>query len=287
MRNSPFNQIRERMLLREQIFYLLKSIGVNQKVLFTLNTHVTDLCSLLKYGDPHFFRAVAIETQSECNRSCAYCPVSRYPHPKGTMSDELFKKIVADLKSLRFSGCIDYCFYSEPLLDLRLPGFMEYAKHELPNTMHRLATNGDYLSPELLERLIRAGMTYAHATNHSNSAKRQEFLEALAAKYPGRLMVRMGKDLEPELSSRGGLLADLKEAIIPMKRCTAQYPVITFNGDVLLCCVDYRRRYVFGNLSHESLLAVWRKKEFADLRREIRSKQYRIEMCRRCRQVAE
>jgi radical SAM protein with 4Fe4S-binding SPASM domain len=44
---------------------------------------------------------------------------------------------------------------------------------------------------------------------------------------------------------------------------------ILFNGDVLICCQDWRRQVVIGNIKNESLLSVWDSDTYNTLRKKI------------------
>ena len=91
---------------------------------------------VVKYGNPDMFNDIIIETTTQCNRRCGYCPNSVYDrslkHNSHLMSEHLFMKIINDLKEMRFAGRISPHFYGEPLLDKRLYRLMKYAHDTLP-----------------------------------------------------------------------------------------------------------------------------------------------------------
>src|SRR5438477_594766 len=88
-----------------------------------------------RYGikSAFMFHAVELEVNSMCNRKCGYCPNVSAKRPLGYMDDEIFKKLIGELGTMDFDGRISYHFYGEPLLDKRLPGFIEYTKQHVPN----------------------------------------------------------------------------------------------------------------------------------------------------------
>ena len=59
-----------------------------------------------RYGvDSAFmFKAVELEINSLCNRTCSYCPNATSKRPKGNMSRDLFEKIIGELASMDFDG---------------------------------------------------------------------------------------------------------------------------------------------------------------------------------------
>ena len=75
-----------------------------------------------------FVFLVNLELSTYCNRKCDYCPVSLYPREQEYMSEELFKKIIGELKDISYSGGIVLNFYNEPLLDNNLLEKTSYEK---------------------------------------------------------------------------------------------------------------------------------------------------------------
>lgn len=58
---------------------------------------------------------------------------------------------------------------------------------------------------------------------------------------------------------------------------------ILFNGDVILCCHDWRRANIVGNVAAQSLKAVWNSDKFNEIRKDISRKRYAgIDACRQC-----
>lgn len=65
------------------------------------------------------FNRISIETLSFCNRSCSFCPLHWSQDERGRkrMSDELFAKIVEELRSVEFAGVAQMFLLSEPTID--------------------------------------------------------------------------------------------------------------------------------------------------------------------------
>lgn len=68
---------------------------------------------------------------------------------------------------------------------------------------------------------------------------------------------------------------------IPLK-----YIYIMFNGDVVLCCMDYNREVVLGNITRQSIYEIWNSKLYNEIRDKIyfkKSKGNQDEfLCNRC-----
>jgi radical SAM protein with 4Fe4S-binding SPASM domain len=58
---------------------------------------------------------------------------------------------------------------------------------------------------------------------------------------------------------------------------------VLFNGDVILCCQDWRRQVVLGNVKTSSLSEIWNGEAFEEIRRKIVEKRYaEIQSCEKC-----
>jgi MoaA/NifB/PqqE/SkfB family radical SAM enzyme len=76
--------------------------------------------------------------------------------------------------------------------------------------------------------------------------------------------------------------ADLK----PYRACRrpCHTLVITWEGKAVLCCVDYRREVVLGDLVKQSLAEIWNGPRAVQLRREFLAGDFtNLALCRRCR----
>jgi len=74
--------------------------------------------------------------------------------------------------------------------------------------------------------------------------------------------------------------------LIPYDSCKRPFntAVITFDGKVVLCCVDYKRKMIMGDLHEESLYEIWNGERFREVRRLFLDRRKdRIPACRDCR----
>ena len=105
---------------------------------------------------------VRIETINSCNSTCSFCPMNIYsPETKDRkvvkMDESLFKKIIAELISVKYEGMIKFYTENEPLLDKRIVEFVQYANDNLPNLKGiQIDTNGLLLTESLGIPIIEA-----------------------------------------------------------------------------------------------------------------------------------
>ncbi len=237
---------------------------------------------LLEHLHDPLFKEVEIETISACNRECGYCPVALHPRPVKKMEEALFNKIVADLKGIGYRGAFFFCFYSEPLLDKRLPGFLRHVRRELPRATIEIYTNGDLLTFEGFAALVDGGADFIKISQHDPAPSEgfAAMLAAVRASRYARNLVIFERSEEFDLSNRGGLV-DVK---IPRTATFCSYKRLTIDveGNVVLCCTDYFSKHRFGNAATENIMDIWNRKDYLDVRRHYWAGLWPYEICRIC-----
>lgn len=245
----------------------------------------------LYYGIWDFFDSIAIETTTYCNLRCEFCPNSKYDRGllknRKLMDTNLFKKIINDLAKIKYRGWVLMHFYGEPLSDERLPDLVEYIKKKLPKAKIQINTNGFLLNIPLYKKLIERGVDRFFITQYGKTMPPaiKEIFEYLKdkSKREKKIVYRtLGKDLG--LSNRGG---EIKvENVVDYERPICIYPNtsihVDFQGNIVLCCNDYHSSVKLGNLKNESLLEIWNKPNYKNLRRDLRRKIFHLPICRKC-----
>ena len=221
-----------------------------------------------------WFTVVEIEVNSHCNRKCCYCPNSSITNPSVPryMSDQVFRKIIGELKRIGFSGRLSYHFYNEPLLRSDLENLVRYVSEKLPNAYQLLFTNGDFLSDSRYLQLKKAGISHFFVTRHDfqNIKERKDQI------------VVTPKDLI--LTNRGGNLYKLKEPLKYPCYAPSEILIITVTGDVLFCFEDARRTNVMGNIVQKPLKDIWFSSEFNRLRKVLNKgdRLNSLSICKNC-----
>lgn len=101
-------------------------------------------------------KIVSLETNSVCNQGCYFCPVSIDPREATTMPDEMFERIVEELKAHR--ATLEGVFlqsYNEPTADRRFVEHVRILKDAgLPVAV---LSNGSGLMPAKVDALVAMG----------------------------------------------------------------------------------------------------------------------------------
>ena len=249
-----------KMFLDKYFLTKLESINPDlyRRVIYDGYKKFSQLTSYIKHRDRYFFHNVSIEISTYCNRKCHYCPNKDYETPKEFMSWDIFKKIISDLKDINYSGVIYLSLFNEPLFDDRLVEFTKYIHKELPDVIQLLISNGDLLNVEKAKELVDAGMDKFLITVHdANPERNLERLKPVKEFLKEKMRLQTSNELY--LENRGGTVK------IKDEKRKAQYKTcqgirgltISKDGNIILCCQDYFKKYIMGNVMEKSILEIW------------------------------
>lgn len=132
------------------------------------------------------FSHIEIGIHKYCNSKCPFCPHGQEESaamPKGTMPEDLYRKVLNDLREMRFSGRISFHLMNEPLLCKNLQRFVKLAREYCAQAVILIITNGSLLTGRSLQELFINGADRV-AINHYSKAKSRRvfpFLNILLA----------------------------------------------------------------------------------------------------------
>ena len=100
-------------------------------------------------------RQVAIETVGRCNASCSFCPNSTLERRHSAMSDDLFLKVVSDLREIPpdHSFVIFPNLVNDPLMDRKIFERCRNINEALPQAGLGFFTNLSFLPPGFFEEV--------------------------------------------------------------------------------------------------------------------------------------
>lgn len=107
--------------------------------------------------------SVQVQTISACNAECVFCPYT-YIHktvPQGKMLWETYKKVVDEVVTFSELKLFTPVVQAEPLLDRDIGKCIAYFKEKINGKVPvHLSTNGYLLTDEIIETLVKAGVSY-------------------------------------------------------------------------------------------------------------------------------
>jgi radical SAM protein with 4Fe4S-binding SPASM domain len=252
------------------------------------------------------FERLQIESQSNCNRSCWFCP--RTYDRSGRYLDEAGKSIVEQMptwkvleildqaKALGFRERVGFHHFSEPLLDKRNIMLAQEARKR--NMKPYLNTNGDVLKRDeaLCEEVKRVYMLivvglYDYKTNEElEEAKRywQARLAGANLKFSSigvsgvksAHSIGVPKALVPTDARMA--IPDLTYVNGPCHRPLIRL-IIQYNGDMCNCHEDTGGAFKLGNVYQNSVEELWFSERHVQVVEElIAGQRQNYALCRNC-----
>ena len=241
-----------------------------------------------RYDEEGIFKKVFIETVSYCNNDCIFCPVSSKAvarEPGNFMSEDLYTKILKELKDISFKGSVAFHCNNEPLLDKRLVSWIRRARSLLKTNYFYLYTNGILMDIKLANQLFDAGLNRIIIDNYNDE---HELIPSVRDIIRGSSLIRGEVIVDYRFKNdyfgnRAGESPNaeflLKKALKLICVRPLMEIVVGYDGTVPLCCADGLWRVKMGNTAEYSLKDIW----FSDAFRSIRSSLLKGD--RRCTEI--
>jgi Radical SAM superfamily/Iron-sulfur cluster-binding domain len=217
-------------------------------------------------------RWIEIETSSQCNRRCTYCPNAEFDRLSGNdfLDFALYSRVLHDLASIAYDGELMLVGTNEIFMHERNFDYIAAARGALPGCQIKLFSNGDYLTREHIERLVELGVVDLAVTLHLAAGKPFDEAEVRArvAQFAKRVGVKLSLESEVPgrhiyFSARLGplhLSAGLQNFAVTghgwagavhdsggfRRTAPCTYPirqlVLNHDGDIFMCCVAAKER---------------------------------------------
>lgn len=256
------------------------------------NVHESDIAYLREYYATHghfpVFQQVLVETRTDCNNNCPFCPHAFNKKPLGIMTWECYITIIDQLVSIGYNGRVALMLSNEPLLEDRLEDMIKYAKSKSQRLFIDITTNGRLLTVELLDKLFSIGLDNININDYrgdrdKNPEKWSSNIELVHDAYGNNPKVYFKKrSFDEKLPNYAGNIPqefekeDFGFCNYPFRKLT-----IAYNGDILLCCDDFMYDTCFGNVMKDSLIDSWNAKLYNDYRLALLNNR-RIGLCSAC-----
>jgi hypothetical protein len=236
------------------------------------------------------FHDIGIETISQCNGVCEFCPVNKHVDPRKPvkMSQQMFHNIVQQLHDLDYNGQICMNVNNEPLLDDRIYDFLIHVRREVPRAHLVMFTNGTLLTIEKFEKIIKE-LDELFIDNYNINRKynktTKEILEYLQnhPKYSDRVHINI---IRPNAirTTRAGTAPNRTQLFSLKSACIYPFWQITIQstGRVGLCCNDATCRHLLGDVNQKSLVDIWYDEPYQQARVAMRKGRNNILICKQC-----
>jgi len=233
-------------------------------------------------------KCLQIETTNLCNAKCIFCVHNKLKE-FGTMSDELFKKIITDAKEIDTLDRIVPMLTGEPLMDEKIIERLELINEILPKTEINLYTNCSLLDEKKIKQLSEIKNLIMFFSLNGATKERRKELMGLDDFDHAVKMIRLYETYKkpffvmfvmfPAITGGEINLFDItwKEHkwFIPFANFAGEKyeglgktncfraisdMTVLWNGKVNLCCMDAFGK-IFGDLNKQTVKEVWFSKE--------------------------
>lgn len=242
----------------------------------------------------HFplFSQVLLETRTDCNLSCRFCPQYHHKRRNQVMDWSVYTKIIDELHSIGFGGRIAFFMTNEPLLEERLINMIQYARQKSQRFFLDITTNGVLLNVAIVDTLFGAGLDNININDyrgdrvkHPNKLSKNliEIYNTFKHNPKISFYYRSNKEI---LSNYAGIINQEDDKIYGFCNFPFRKLSISSDGNVILCCNDYLYTTNFGSVTERSLSEIWQDKALNQYRLSLLSNK-RINLCDGCNQVTQ
>jgi len=221
----------------------------------------------------HKVKRISFELSNCCNMAHIHkkCPVSLHEGNPQFLPLKVINKVFDYLQSDGWHGTIAFHTYNEPTIDPRL--FLLIQKAKNINCQVFISSNGRFFNQTLLDELAEIEVNEVLITCYDTiEFDRLNKLSNSTMPYIVGL-----RQLDDRMTFYEKQVNDNK------KPCNILNDIIIgYNGDVCLCCLDYRKQYSFGNLFNSDLLSILKSDKFSYIYENLMNGNRINDLCKRC-----
>lgn len=212
------------------------------------------------------------------------------------MKDEIFQKIVDNLKKIKFKGRICPYVNNELLLDKKIFNRIETLRVIDDDISITIESNGKLLTIEKLYKFFDSGADQVFINDYANcyidylflTKRMRDLLSKIDTRRIKRdvnftISHRLKKQL---LSARSDKVKSRKALTIANKEKYCDFPFNQLNinpiGDIFICCRDSYYDGLMGNINENSLEEIWFNSKYQEVRNAFLENRRILPICDRC-----
>lgn len=245
---------------------------------YNLEKKIDSACELFKKDNYLFDKLcrVSIMISNICNYASIHklCPASN-EHIKETLPLVNIKMVINELIESGFCGTLAFHIYNEPLIDPRLFYLIDYV-HKFDVNMNILVyTNGFYFNQNICDELVEMGVSVIKTTAYSI----EEFKRLVGIKVSIPYSVLYGS-----LDTRLDIYDESTSCISPKSICRGMISELCIysNGDIGLCCLDYKHNHGLGNIYSMSLKDILCREDNKNALMDLLYGKRKYDICKHC-----
>lgn len=263
-----------------------------------------------------------VELVEGCNRICHFCGINSIRSAPGNyryMTEATLGQVAAQIADYTPDTKVSFAMHGEPLQHPRADAMLALARGLLPRAQFTLVTNGRVMMGRMqarLERVFAVGvdmvmldtyyperddlhrevatlqdMTVVHFYDEPEKMQRLSPYQNHHRKLQRLLIVvddlaaRAGESVQRKIHNHAGGNPTAPTVAAPLaKTCTKPFRELTieWDGTVNLCCEDWLRRYVLGNVHQQTIPQMWGGPEIEAARAMLQNKRRDFAGCAVC-----
>lgn len=220
-------------------------------------------------------RRVSFELSNLCQYASMHkqCPL-HLTESAIILPQAIVLNVLDTISSWGYTGIIGFHTYNEPGIDPRLFTFISYARIKCPKSHIVIMTNGFYLDNNLVNEYMAVGVNEMFISAYSEKEYKR------FSNIQSQLKININKpvlDKRLDIYDRPEIQADNKICLAPYNEL-----MITREGYVGLCCLDWRRDQCFGDLRDQSLEEILVSDKMINAYENLSCGNRVFDICKRC-----
>lgn len=269
------------------------SIGNNPLAVdyWTNRLRTAELLPIIKqYFNEDELPHVQVETTTDCNYACPFCPQATERRPSRYITRHGFQMVVNQLVSMGFNKTINLAVNTEPFMHPLVVDFCSIISQQLPEAQALIVTNGSLIKDSQLDAmnaLKNPPVLYINDYTPNQAITRR--MEEWSQNHPGhRLYYELrSRSFHEKMTSRAGLVKNAPNhwRLFAEIICLWPFYCMFIDADlkVFLCCADYQHAVKLGDLTQQDVMTVWRSERYRSLRNKmIQTQRMGLPLCSHC-----
>lgn len=266
--------------------------------------------------------SVQVELSEGCNRLCTFCGLNGIRNAPGKfkfMTQETASIVASEMACLAPTARYEFAMHGEPLMNPEWDSIIGLFRMNMPKAQIQVTTNGIVTLKRGMQRTF--DMAFAVGVDFialdTYYPERDRLWEEVA-KLEGIEVVDYYKDWQPVgKSPYANYRRKVQRTVVVMddisrhqgearqrtlfnhagsnplgkvppeplkKTCTIPFREmsICWNGNVNICCMDWKHEFTVGNVVRDGARAVWNSPAFGAARRVLQSKSREFTPCNKC-----
>jgi organic radical activating enzyme len=267
--------------------------------------------------DPPF--TVKVEFSEGCNLACSFCGINSIREHAGSHFDFMevstAERIAKEVARAGWNPRIEFAMHGEPSMNPNRSELVHTFRKHLPHVQLMMTSNGAGFVKDptnSIEEIFYAGLNLLVLDDYKNVLlvpkikeryrgpipmlsypEQREYSPYKRYKHNTQVIILM-KDISIQqpgvhnrLDNMGGCAAPKTDAQMG-KRCAKPFRDLAFrwNGNVAICCDDWRGQYQIGSIHKEDIISLWNNDRFTAARRKLYHGERDFGACDGCSDVS-